>query len=629
MCGIFGYISFENNIIDRKNFEHSLQTIIHRGPDFQKSCFFNNDKVALGHVRLSIIDLSEAANQPMAVDQYYVIFNGEIYNYIELKNELILKGYTFNTNSDTEVLVKSFDCWGEECVNKFNGMWGFAIYNTITNSLFCSRDRFGVKPFNYFSDSKRFIFSSEIKPIITYDPNLRRPNYHSIGLFCREGVCGEIPETWFENIYRLLPGHNLSIVNSKITISKYYSYQYKTQKISLKEAKEQFYELFIDALKLRMRSDVPVGVTLSSGLDSTSIVAGIRQFNTKELNTYTAHFQDFIDDEYPTAAKTNQYFKLKGNSVLVNYGNDYIENLNKIIYHLESGHLSPSIFPMWRVYKEAKKEVTVVLEGQGADELLAGYLEMCVVPYLQTKLFKFQFRSFFINFQNVLKYSYFKTIVIYYLRLMLPYFIRTLVRRYILNFEGILIGKLKGTKNTYSPVCKSESRLARILQESHQTILVNLLHYGDAISMAFSIESRLPFMDYRLVDFVMSLPADYLIAEGKGKFLLRESLKHILPEYINAENKKLGFPSPIHEFFIQNRLMLEKILLSERTMARGIFDKKKLKKFVNSDLNSILEPSRFLFRVLCVELWFRMFIDQNQQNEDFKMVDEKRTQTPD
>jgi asparagine synthase (glutamine-hydrolysing) len=610
MCGIFGYISFNNTKIDKIKFDKSLMTMLHRGPDFQKSLLFNNNTIALGHVRLSIIDLSIEANQPMSVDKYQIIFNGEIYNYVELRKELIINGYSFCTNSDTEVIVKAFEYWGEDCVHKFNGMWAFAIYDTVKNSLFCSRDRFGVKPFNYFIDNERFIFSSEIKAIINYDESLRIPNYNSIGLFCREGICGEIPETWFDRILRLLPGHNLIVKENKVTINKYYQYPTKTEDISFKDAKEKFFDLFIDAVKLRMRSDVPVGTTLSGGLDSTSIVAAIRQFNNKIHQTFTAHFPNFKDDEYLIAKKTNHYYQLDGNQVNINYSDDYIATLKKMIYHLESGHLSPSIFPLWKVYETAKEKVTVVLEGQGADELLSGYIVDFAGYYLQDKLLKGEIRTLLTNHKVIAKQYSSKAIFISFLRLKLPSFARKLIRQYILKFEKVLIGKLKNSKYTYQPVCKSDSSLGKILRKSHQTTLVNLLHYGDAISMAFSIESRLPFMDYRLVDFSMTLPEDFLISEGKGKFIQREALRKIFPDYINEDSRKLGFPSPIAEFFDGNKSLLEGILLDKRTLKREIFDEKQLKKMIHSDFHSHFEPGRFIFRILCVELWFRTFIDK-------------------
>jgi len=632
MCGIFGYISFDNTKINKLRFDKSLHTIIHRGPDCQKSLFFKEDTIALGHVRLSIIDLSETANQPMKAGNYYVIFNGEIYNYLEIKNVLVSKGYAFNTNSDTEVLVNSFDCWGEECVNKFNGMWAFSIYNTKTNSLFCSRDRFGVKPFNYYADDKRFIFSSEIKPIITYDSKLRRPNYNSIGLYVSEGIGGECSETWFENIHRLLPGHNLSVSNNKITTYRYYNYPAKKNKIQFDNAKEEFYSLFIDSVKLRMRSDVPVGITLSGGLDSSCIAAGIHQFDKSTVNTYTAHFPGFKYDENEQAQMTANYYNLIGNPVIIENENDYFNILNNIIYHLESGHNSPAIVPLWQIYKEAKKKVTVVLEGQGADELLAGYIEMFAGFYLKEKLFKLKFKSFYINLKKLVKNYSIKTTSIFYLRLILPQYVRIGIRKYVFKSENIMKGKLKNYKNNDSVFNNYGTPLKKILKESHQTTLVNLLHYGDAISMAFSIESRLPFMDYRLVDFAMSLPDEYLISEGKGKYILRESMRHILPEHINSDIKKLGFITPINDILVQNKSRLEEILLDKKTMERGIFDNKILKKYINSKWDSVSDKSYLLFRLLSVELWFRTFIDKEHhlstlnpiQNTSIKVAQDSR-----
>lgn len=609
MCGIFGYYSFNNEIVDKIKFNASLLTIIHRGPDFQQSKFYNNDTIALGHVRLSIIDPSPSANQPMKVNDYQIVFNGEIYNYIELREELKEKGYLFQTNSDTEVLVNAYDYWGESCVNKFNGMWAFAILNEKDNTLFCSRDRFGVKPFNYCLDEDRFIFGSEIKPIIAYDNTLKKPNYNSIGLFCREGIGGEIPETWFENILRLLPAHNLTIKDGKVKIYKYYNYPSITSNISFDNAKKMFHDLFIDSVKIRMRSDVPVGTTLSGGLDSTSIVAALRTFSDEKHNTFTAHFPGFIDDECTTADKTNKFFKLNGNPIEINYDNELMEILKKLIYHLESGHFSPSILPLWKVYAEAKTKVTVVLEGQGADELLGGYITAFAGLFLTDKLKKLQFGKFYVNLKKLLTNYSLIEILILYLRFKMPSFAKTISRRYILKSEGVLTGMLSHFKYNHKPNNKSDSNFLRVLQNSHQTTLVNLLHYGDAISMAFSLESRLPYMDYRLVDFIFTLPDDFLIANGKGKFIQREALKDILPDYINNNEKKLGFPSPIADYFNEHKNVLRDIFFDQRTLRRGIFDKNKLEKLINSDLTTYRNSSRFLFRLLCVEIWFRVFID--------------------
>jgi len=614
MCGIFGIYLMNNEKVAKVKFEESLLKQIHRGPDFQQSRFFNNDSIALGHVRLSIIDLNPEANQPMKVKNYHVVYNGEIYNYIEIKEELTLKGYLFNTSSDTEVLVNAYDYWGESCVNRFNGMWAFAILNENNNHLFCSRDRFGVKPFNYFADKSRFLFSSEIKSIIAYDPLLKKPNYNSIGLFCREGICGELQETWFENIVRLQPAHNLTIKDGMINIYKYYQYPVHSNQLTFEEAKKEFYTLFVNSVRLRMRSDVPVGTTLSGGLDSNSIVAALRTFSTDHHETFTATFPNYIHNEYIAAGKTNIELKLKENQVIVNLKDDYISILKRIIYHLESGHLSPAVFPLWKVYEKAKEKVTVVLEGQGADELLGGYINATAGQYLEEKLRKAQFKRFYLNLVDLSKNYSLKSIFVIYIRQKLPSWAKTFIRKYILKTENILIGDLKHFKYPQQHENNTKSSFIGQLQKSHKNTLVNLLHYGDSISMAFSIESRLPFMDYKLVNFAFTLPPEYLLQNGKGKYIQREALKSILPIHVYNDTKKLGFPSPIKEFFETNRNILRDIFHDEKTIMRGIFDEKRLNKILKSDHTFDITTSRFLFRILCVELWFRLYIDDTTKN---------------
>jgi asparagine synthase (glutamine-hydrolysing) len=603
MCGIFGYASFGKAQADRDKFNNALCKIAHRGPDFQDSLFLDDDRIALGHVRLSIIDLTECGNQPMKVnDNYYVVYNGEIYNYIELRDELIALGHQFISNSDTEVLVKAYDEWKEDCVKKFNGMWAFVIYDSKRDHFFCSRDRFGVKPFVYNINSDRFLFSSEAKTLLAYDHNLKKPNYNSIGLFCRESIGAEIPETWFEGILRLQPGHNMIVKSGKTQISKYYEYPKSIRKISFEEAKRKFRYLFEDAVKLRMRSDVPVGTTLSSGLDSSCVVAGVRQVYNGIHNTYTADFPNFGNNEYPQAEKTNYYYHLNGHPVTIHFNDQSIDSLKKLVYHLESGHSSPAILPLWRIYAEAKKDVTVVLEGQGADELLGGYIQHFAGDFIAEQLKRLKFLGVIRNLRKLgMNYSL-KTIFIFFLRLSFPPLLRTFVRRYILKTEKLLTGPIEKFEYRYRATTNSESSFTRALQYSH--------HYGDAISMAFAIESRLPFMDYRLVDFVMTLPSNYLIAEGKGKYLQREALKDILPDFINKDVKKLGFNTPIEDFFERNKKVVGDILLDKRCLNRGLFEKKELESLINSDFHASLYKSYFLFRLLNVELWFRKFIDQ-------------------
>lgn len=611
MCGIFGCINFSNKIIDKSKFNESLELLKHRGPDNQSTIYFNNDTIALGHRRLSIIDLKESANQPMKNDNYCIVFNGEIYNYIEIREDLISKGLIFLTDSDTEVILKSYEFYGESCVNTFNGMWAFVIYDIKNNTFFCSRDRFGVKPFNYYLSKETFIFSSEIKSIIKYDNNLNVPNYNSIGLYCLEGASSELNETWFENIFRLKPGHNLKINGSNITINRYYNYPNKSIDITFNEAKSKFRNLFFDSVRIRMRSDVPVGVTLSGGLDSSSIVAAISNLNSPKINSYTAKFPNYLYDEADLAKKTADIYNLNFNEINVEYSNDeYISLLNKMIYHLESGNLSPSIFPLWKVYERAKKDVTVVLEGQGADELLGGYMTTFSFYYLFTLLKNFRIKLFFSEFLKIFKNYSIKESFLLFIRTSFPFKIRSILRKYFFGFDFILKPKLRNATYKEKIIVDSNNLLHKALQISHKTTLSNLLHYGDAISMAFSIENRLPFIDFRIVDFCMKLNPSYLISNGKGKFIQRESLKEIIPLFIYEDTRKLGFPSPINNFLNENKKLLTDLLLSTECTNRNLFNEKILKKLINSDFSNKPHIARFLFRLISVELWFKIFIDK-------------------
>lgn len=609
MCGIIGAYSFNlNEKINVDKINLGLELMNHRGPDNKNCVTYNQCSVVLGHTRLSIIDLSQNANQPMSIGDYKIIFNGEIYNYIEIKGELTKKGYNFLTDSDTEVLVNAYDYWGEFCVEKFNGMWAFAILNEKTRTLFCSRDRFGVKPFNYYLDNDKLIFASECKAILAYDDLFRKPNYNAIALYCREGICGEIEETWFEGIKRLMPGHNLFIDNGIIKISNYYKYPNNIQNISFDEAKNKFKEILIDSVKIRMRSDVPVGTTLSGGLDSSSIVSILRTFYNGKHDSFTACFKNYHLNEYDNAHKTNSILKLEENIIDVEYDNNYLDLLNKIVYHLESGHLSPSVYVAWKVYENCKNKATVILEGQGADELLGGYINSSSGSFLLDSLMRFKFRNFFKQFYLLKKNYDIKQIMIIFIRIYSPSFIKKFFRKYILNYESVFIGHIKKFDSPKITKSNSRSFFINSLQDSHRGTLVNLLHYGDALSMAFSLESRLPFLDYRLVDFCFTLPSEYLVNDGKGKYILREALKDLLPSHISNDHKKIGFASPIDTFFKDFKNEIKQLLLNDLSTSRNLFNREKLESMIDS-VGFKHSSERVIFRIICVELWYKNFID--------------------
>lgn len=630
MCGIIGLYNIKSaKEIDEHKFWESVNTIIHRGPDNQSIKRINED-VVFGHVRLSIIDLQEASNQPFIdeSENFTLVFNGEIFNYLEIKVELEEKGYHFRTVSDTEVLLKSYIEWGEKCVQKFNGMWAFAIYDKINHRLFCSRDRFGIKPFNYTIVDEQFFFASEIKAILSYFPKLRVPNYNVIANYCRKSTGAQIKETWFKDVLRLEPAHNLIIDSSGININRYWDYPREVNKeLTLSNAVLEYKRLLSDAVQLRMRSDVPVGFTLSSGLDSTALVGILRNKFNGNKNTYTASFNstefhssekqiykyNLEINEPAIVKKMAQDLDLDPTFIEIQYDN-YVKDLRKIIYHLESGHSSPAVIPLFQIFDTAKNDVKVVLEGQGADEMLGGYINKVLPIYFLEMLGQLKIRSAYNEFKIFIK-SY--SIKIAFMVLIRQSNIGVLKRLYykISGMESLLInelGKYKEIKDYPNDPVGFDNALNKHLYKEHTGLLVDLLHYGDRVSMAHSIESRVPFMDFRLVEFAFTLPSKYKIHNGLGKYIHRTAMKGIVPEYILNNPIKLGFDSPVsHLFKKEDESSPKSILLSEKCLNRGLFSSKALIKTFDEHKSGKKNHSRILYRMLSVELWFREFIDIN------------------
>jgi asparagine synthase (glutamine-hydrolysing) len=629
MCGILGIYNIGSvQAFDQQKFSSALLTMIHRGPDSHQVQVFGEAAI-LGHVRLSIIDLSDENSQPLQVDdRYWIVYNGEIYNFIELRNELINAGCTFRTTGDTEVILRAYECWGSNCVSRFNGMWAFSIYDKAEGTLFCSRDRFGVKPFYYATVNNQFIFSSEIKGIIHYFAQLKEPNYPIISNYCRKSIGAQTRETWFENIFRLEPAHSLSINSEGISMARYWDYPRKVdKKITYEAALSKYRDLLTDSIMLRMRSDVPVGFTLSSGIDSSSIVCLLKGKFSGNKNTYTASFsktpfdkaekQNFVQDitinEGDQVLKLTKDLDLSAHIIEIDYKN-YLDDLKRIIRFLEAGHGSPAIFPLDQILRIARRDVTVVLEGQGADELLGGYI-IDVFPIYFLQLFKkFQFREAFRELSAFMK--------IYSLKLAAMIYVRQSDMRLIKNFYYNISGMesfFKGRLVKYKEIrdyprepVDFDDKVNASLFKAHTGCLVDLLHYGDAIPMSHSLESRQPFMDYRLVEYVFTLPSTYKIANGMGKVLHRKAMTGLVPGEILENPVKLGFDSPLSELFTyEGDGSANSILLSDKCIARGLFSKDALIKAFKEQKEHKRNHSRFLYRMLSVELWFREFIDSD------------------
>jgi asparagine synthase (glutamine-hydrolysing) len=627
MCGIFGVLTNSAlKVINKVKIKESASLMQYRGPDAYGQWGIEN-KIEFAHLRLSIIDLNPESNQPFFSNcgNFVIVFNGEIYNYLEIKQQLLSTGHIFKTSGDTEVLLNAYIEWGDSCVSKFNGDWAFAIYNINENSLFCSRDRFGVKPFNYSIIEDSFIFSSEIKSIIHYFPQLRTPNYNVIANYCRNSLGAQIEETWFDGVKRLMPAHNLTWKNGAIKIERYWDYpRHTNEKLSFEAATEKYKALFFDAVKLRMRSDVAVGTTLSSGIDSGSIVSVLRKFYSEDHKTFTAVFnskefdrleksgysKDITIDEGTLVKRLAGELNLESHLIDIPQTN-LCKDLSDVIYHLESGHGSPATIPLSKIMQYAKKTVTVVMEGQGADELLSGYISN-TFPYLIWELLKAgkfsQIKEEFAAFKK--SYSLGNSAKVFF---------RLLNNN---NLERLYQFK-SGISRVFGPRLKNYKRIKdypfkpdgfnenfnKELFKSHTGVLVNLLHYGDAISMSASIESRLPFMDINLVEFSFKLPYHFKMKNGLGKYIHRVSMKNIVPDFIIENPIKFGFNTPLSQHFLSLDSDANKMLLSEKCLSRGIFDRDGLKVLIENHIAKNRNNSTMLFRLLSVELWFGHFID--------------------
>lgn len=609
MCGICGLVNFNDRSGSEEQVSIMLKTLRHRGPDDEGKFF--GDNIAIGFVRLSIIDLTNDGHQPMFSEDgnLVMVFNGEIYNYIELRDELISTGHNFKSKSDSEVLLKAYIEWGEDCLNKFNGMWSFAIYDRKEKKIFAARDRYGIKPFYYYTDNNCFIFCSEIPPILKVLPDPPVPDDQAVYDFLVYNRTDHSQKTFFKDIVKLQHGHSLSLSdNGTLKIRKWYDL-----KASLKEpfaSPEEFREMLVSSIKMRLRSDVPVGVCLSGGLDSSSIVSILlNDFQKKDLCTFSAvynHGQHGDESEYIA-----EYKGILKNSFFINPSAETLHrDLNEFVHAQGEPVPTASPYAQFLVMKLAGEKVVVTLDGQGADEVIAGYhyffgvffkelllkgnylkLVKEVFSYLRTHHSTYALKTFAFYLISAGLKSGFRQRGINYLN---PNF--RLKYRYNNPLE----------KSLYSPGTLQESLL-----EHFEYKLEHLLKWEDRNSMHHSLEARVPFLDYRIVERSLSLPVDCLINKGTTKVILREAMKGILPEKIRIRQDKIGFGVPQNEWLKSEafRGLINDLLSSESFKNRKIIDATKAAKIYKNYLDGRTDASREVWKWISLELWYRAFID--------------------
>lgn len=619
MCGICGIYNFNTDrSIDSHLLERMTDIMRHRGPDDRGT--FIDGHIGLGHRRLSIIDL-ETGNQPMSnLDgSVWIVFNGETYNFKELRRLLKEKGYRFRTHSDTEVIINSYLEYGKDCVSKFNGMFAFAIYDKRNAELLLARDRLGIKPLYYYVDDNCFIFGSEIKAILEHSYVTKGVDTDSVVEYLSlRYTLGD--NTLFKNIKELPPGSLLVASKGAVEIRKYWELSANKVEIAFDEAVNRTESLFRDSVKKRMISDVPIGAFLSGGLDSSAIVS-IMAKESKTVKTISIGFDEgeqYNELEYARLLSRRYY---TDHHEIVLDMNDYLSTIERLIWHRDSPLEVKNEIAIYFMAKELKNYFTVVLSGEGADELFAGYPK-------------------YNGFDNKLRLLKLASLFPYALNCKLAIGVSGLLKkgrtlRKIANtaknsreIENLLLSnavRLETTSIFNSKLKRSYEKMEEKLNGFFSNLngmdfhnkflhydlthhLPSLLMRIDRMTMAASVEARVPFLDHRLLEFVSSLPYNYKYNKKKKvrKYILKTVFADKLPPEI-VRRKKMGFPVPMDNWLQSNsfRKCVVETILDERALARGYFDRSNLMELCNKPEDN----EEILWRLFNLELWHRVFID--------------------
>lgn len=608
------------------------EMIRHRGPDDEGFVFINSKSgefsegihenhefdIAFGFKRLAIIDLSKDGHQPFIDEESgaIIVFNGEIYNYIELRQELVGMGFKFRTKSDTEVLLKAFLAWDKECLNKFNGMWAFAIWDNSKREVFCARDRFGIKPFYYARFKDGIIFGSEMKQIVMHFDQIK-PNIISLQRFFSPNnhlVQWSDGSTLFDGVYHLSPGHYMKIKDNRFEINRYYlpdflSNHEVTYKGSFEDAKAEYLHLFSDAVRLRMRSDVAVGSALSGGLDSSAIVSIAVDLYPDTFKTFTAYFDELgTSNERKWAELLNNLKGAQGHYISPT-SLDMASSLDDMLWKLEVPLPSSSLVAQYFVMKCAKENgIKVMLDGQGADEIMAGYHNAALNSFAD-RLSQNNMVNLWRDISNYSKTSQKKFIwpKIIVALLMNVYQQKCLELKLNASKFGInaacnvLLGNI--------PTFKGTRLRQSLMYDLFHFSIPNLLHYEDRNSMAHSIEARVPFLDYRLVELSMQLPDDFKFNKAMGKYIHRQALANIVPHEILNRKDKVAFRAPGEDVWMREvwKEKISELMKSELFQELGLFQQAKMTKSIQRYLSGDNAQSGIIWKMVMIDQWVKRF----------------------
>ncbi|TGC07440.1 asparagine synthase (glutamine-hydrolyzing) [Methanolobus halotolerans] len=610
MCGVIGF-----NWKDESLLRKMCESIRHRGPDGKGA--YVDDHVSLGHRRLAILDVPGNNQQPMSNEDgtILLIYNGRIYNFPEIKEELAGKGHKFRSHTDTEVIMRAYEEYGADCVHHFNGMWAFCIYDKTKNILFLSRDRFGIKPMYYYFEGDRFIFSSEIKAIIEHDIP-RKENRSIIFDYLYFNLTDHSEETFFTGIKRLMPSHNMifDLAGNRLEIERYYDVQENI--VENANDPRKIKELFTESVSRALISNVPMGSCLSGGIDSSSIVVTMRKLNPEaEIKTFSMKFPGEAIDE--ASYQKDVYEKVNS----TNYGvtpqpSELIDDLQDLFITQEEPFSGTSVYGQYRIMKLVHDEgVKVLMDGQGADQVLSGsnYFN----GYYYYELLK-QFDVSQLLREATQYYSKSKSFIpLTYLGLrMTP----DGIKRYLYNHQK---APHLARRFIEENAAREDMRwhISSLSEAAYNSILFyalpHLLRFVDKNSMRFSLESRVPFLDHKLAEYLLSMPNELRVSDGVTKYAFRQAMEDDLPASVLSRHDKIGFETPEEKWLKDEAVVpiVHRILDSKSFMARDFWNWEKVRdmyeKLLKGETSAIFVGTE-IWRCVSIELWMRLFIEKQE-----------------
>jgi asparagine synthase (glutamine-hydrolysing) len=635
MCGIAGYIDFRK-ATDEQVLVNMTNTLIHRGPDGSgiETIELDVAQIGLGHRRLAIIDLSEHGKQPMAYEHWWVCFNGEIYNYAEIKKELAILGHTFKGNSDTEMLLHAYAEWGNKCLDKFIGMFAFVLIDMKKQTAFCARDRAGVKPFFYYFKDGLFLFASELKALHAHPRFEKQINLAAVSAFLQYGNV-PTPHCIFEHTHKLSPGHCFTLplntqpqqLPSPVQYWNVYgAYNQPKTDISFEEAKKHTKELLQSACEYRMVADVPVGVFLSGGYDSTCVTALLQKERTEKIKTFTIGVPDIGLNEAPYAKDIAQHLGTDHTEIMCEQ-KEALELITNLPHYYDEPFADSSAIPTMLVSKMAREQVTVALSADAGDEVFAGYnrydylmrygkqLEkipsiarkslagiMNVVPSnaLPVLRNKYNFHNRYEKLKGLLKNPSSENIMLSLSQQFTDKQIQLFFKQEITPLPTFYTSK-ELNKDVFSP-------LSYMMAIDYQTYLLDdILQKVDRATMSASLEGREPFLDHRIIEWAATLPDPYKYNNGEKKFILKEIVHDYVPKTL-LDRPKMGFAIPIAHWLQHDlRSIVEEQINEERITKDGVLNWTEIKKIKDQFFSGKKEYDTKLWYILMWQLWMERY----------------------